>query len=90
MASTMGTSHYLSGNILLTAKNKYEKSSTKTQIVTQQKIQKIIVNLNLPKAMEQSIRVRDQQRDQQEINKILENTHCQIYHQFLRNLFLRQ
>ena len=58
MASTMGTSHCLSGNILLTAKNKYENSSTKRQIVTQQKIQKIIVNLNLPKAREQSIGVR--------------------------------
>ena len=58
MPSTMGTLHYLKENILLTAKNKYEKSSTKREIVTQQKIQKIMVNLNLPKWMEQCIGVR--------------------------------
>ena len=54
----MGTSHCLNDNKLVTAKNKYEKSSTKRQIVTEQKIQKIMVNLNLPKWMEESIGVR--------------------------------
>ena len=57
MPSTMDTLHYLNEKISLTAKNKYEKSSTKREIVTQQKIQKIMVNLNLPKWMEQSIGV---------------------------------
>ena len=58
MPSTMGTSHCLSENILLTAKNKYEKSSTKRQIIKQHKIQKIILDLNLLKAMEQNIGMR--------------------------------
>ena len=58
MPSTMGTSHFLNEDIIVTAKNKYEKSSTKRKIVTQQKIQKIMVNLNLLKWIEQSIGVR--------------------------------
>ena len=50
--------HCLDDNILLTAKNKYKKSSAKRHIVTQQKVQKIMVHLYLPKWMEQSIGVR--------------------------------
>ena len=57
MRSTMGTLHCLDENILLTVKNKYNKSSAKRQIVTQ-KIQKIMVDLHLPKWMEESIGVR--------------------------------
>ena len=57
MRSTMGTLHCLDENILLTAKNKYNKSSVKRQIVTQ-KIQKLMADLYLPKWMEESIGVR--------------------------------
>ena len=53
----MGTLHCLDENILLTAKNKYNKSSVKRQIVTQ-KIQKLMADLYLPKWMEESIGVR--------------------------------
>ena len=58
MPGTMGTLHCFDKNILLTAKYKYKKSSDKRQIVPQQKIQKIMMDLYLPKWMEQTVGVR--------------------------------